>query len=61
MAMNVLDAHLVNTPKQTRVVARANRVFLVKKGKTMNVLSVVFHVCDGLTDICFPLSLFVYC
>jgi hypothetical protein len=31
MAMNVLDAHLVNTPKQTRVVARANRVFLVKK------------------------------
>jgi hypothetical protein len=42
MAMNVLDAHPVNTPKQTRVVARANRVFLVKKGKTMNVLSAVF-------------------
>ena len=60
MAMNVLDAHPVNTPKQTRVVARANRVFLVKKGKTMNVLSVVF-IFVILTDICFPLSLFVYC
>jgi len=60
MAMNVLDAHPVNTPKQTRVVARANRVFLVKKGKTMNAVCCV-HVCDGLTDICFPLSLFVYC
>lgn len=31
MAMNVLVAHPANTPKQTRVVARANRAFLAKK------------------------------